>query len=349
MALVKFMTGTSGSFANITKDPDTLYFLSDTHQLYKGDHLYSKSYDVVATVPATGVQGVLYIETSSKKLRTYNGTAWEDALDVALASSAAVASGDTKTVSGDAVYKFVTSEIAKLTGGSTNAFVTALAADQENLGTLIVSKGDESTNVALNLNGLAQTPVYDETTRKFTFPVVGGQDVVVNLGKDLVVTNADYDHETKNIHLYIEGSETITIPVGDLVDTYTAENNADSAVEIAISNNKVSGAVKVDGSTIKIVGGKLTADFANLVTKAELESLDTAVGKEISRVEGLIEGVKQDYVSKTGLTEELKSYATTASVTTQISAVNTSITKVANDLDALSTNIDNKLTWQTIN
>ena len=46
--------------------------------------------------------------------------------------------------------------------------------------------------------------------------------------------------------------------------------------------------------------------------------------------------------------KELKSYATTASVTTQISAVNTSITKVANDLDALSTNINNKLTWQPI-
>lgn len=349
MALVKFMTGTSGSFANITKDADTLYFLSDTHQLYKGEDLYSKSYQVVATVPTTGVQGVLYIETSSKKLRTYNGTAWEDALDVALASSATVTNGDTKTVSGDAVYKFVTSEIANLTGGSPNAFVTALAADKDNLGTLVVSKGDTSTNVALNLNGLAQTPAYDKEARKFTFPVVGGQAVVVDLGRDLVVTNADYDHETKNIHLYIEGSDTITIPVGDLVDIYTSENNADSAVEIAISNNKVSGAVKVDGSTIKIVGGKLTADFTNLVTKAELASLDTAVSKEISRVEGLIEGVKQDYVSKTGLTEELKSYATTASVTTQISAVNTSITKVANDLDALSTNINNKLTWQPIN
>lgn len=348
MALVKFMTGTAASFANITKDADTLYFLSDTHQLYKGEHLYSKSYQVVATVPSAGVQDVLYIETSTKKLRVYNGTIWEDVLDTSIASSVSVASGDTKTVSGDAVYKFVTSEIAKLTGGSTNAFVTALAADQENLGTLIVTKGDESTDIALNLNGLARTPVYDAETRKFTFPVVGGQDVVVNLGKDLVVKSGAYNTTEQAIILTLVDDTTIKIPVGDLVDVYTAENAETSAVEIAINNNKISGAVKVDGSTIKVEGGKLVADFSTLVTKETFNGLQQGIEGEVERIDGEIANIKKDYVSTTSLTQTLASYATTEYVNGQIGAVNTSIQAVENDLSALSTDINNKLTWQII-
>ena len=37
--LVKFMSGSSASFAALgTKDDNTLYFLNDTKQIYKGEH-----------------------------------------------------------------------------------------------------------------------------------------------------------------------------------------------------------------------------------------------------------------------------------------------------------------------
>lgn len=67
--LVKFATGSSENYKSLaTKDDNTLYFLNDTLQLYKGSEIYCKSYKTVDSLPATGAENTLYIVKSSKKL-----------------------------------------------------------------------------------------------------------------------------------------------------------------------------------------------------------------------------------------------------------------------------------------
>lgn len=362
MSLVKFMTGSAASFEALgTKDSNTLYFLNDTKQIYKGSELYSKSFEVVTTLPTTGVVGVLYVETSTKKLHSWNGSAFVEALDASVTIDSSVTDSSNNAVSAKAVYDFVAAEIAGFTGGSSNAFVTSILADNTAIGQFTVNKGTESTTVKVKLDGLAQTPSYDAAARKFTFPVVGGDAVEVNLGKDLVVKSGEYDADAQKIILTIDGEteSTIEIPVGDLVDVYTASADVTGAAKITISNNEIKAAVVVDDSTIHIIDGKLVADFSTLVTKTTFEALQTKViNNEIAitnlntnltnRIDNIetrvgtneteITNIKANYVTNDSLTAN---YYNKTAIDTKVSTLNQSITSV-------QTNLNNALTWTTI-
>lgn len=348
MALVKFMTGSSTAFNNLaTKDENTLYFLNDIKQLYKGAELYCKSFEIVATRPLTGVKGILYVETSTKKLITWNGSTFEEVLNASVIIDSTVTSASANAVSSKAVYDFVISEIAKLTGGSSNAFVTSIVADNENIGKLTVQKGTESTIVQVNLNGLAQTPTYDSETRKITFPVVGSETPVeINLGKDLVVTNGDYNATSKEIILTLSSGGTINIPVGDLVDIYTASADVSGAVQLSITNNEIKGTVLVDNTTIKVNGGKIYADFSSLVTNETFNALSAKVTTAEENIAGLddainnattglkarvtaaeseISTIKQDYVTTTYLSSN---YYDKTNIDSKLGAINENIETV---------------------
>lgn len=282
MALVKFMTGSSANFQALAqKDENTLYFLNDTKQIYKGENLYSKAFEVYPALPATGgVTGVLYVETSTKKLYTWNGTSFIEALDASVTIDTKVEEAGANAVSGKAVYDFVAAEIAALTGGSSNAFVSSIIEDDSAIGQFKVQKGtDEPTIVKISLNGLAQAPSYDTETRKFTFPVIGGEALEVNLGKDLVVKSGTYDTATQEIILTLVDDTTIKIPVGALVDIYTASEDKTGAVKITIDNetNEVKAAVVVDETTIKNDNGVLKADFSKLALASTVEALTKRV------------------------------------------------------------------------
>lgn len=78
MAEVKFNYGTKAKFEALqVKDNDTLYFLTDTLQIFKGAVEYTKSCKLVSTLPASGqVQGVVYVRTSDFTLHVFNGTSY---------------------------------------------------------------------------------------------------------------------------------------------------------------------------------------------------------------------------------------------------------------------------------
>ena len=78
MAEVKFNYGTKANFEALeAKDNDTLYFLTDTLQIFKGAVEYTKSCKLVSTLPGSGqVQGVVYVRTSDFTLHVFNGTSY---------------------------------------------------------------------------------------------------------------------------------------------------------------------------------------------------------------------------------------------------------------------------------
>ena len=53
------------------KDAGTLYFITDTPLIYKGDVLFNRNYVAVTTLPATGVVGVLYALVDGDDIELY--------------------------------------------------------------------------------------------------------------------------------------------------------------------------------------------------------------------------------------------------------------------------------------
>lgn len=281
MGLVKFKTGTAAGFKGLAdKDAETLYFLSDTHQIYKGANLFTKSYEVVSVAPSpeTAKENTLYVVQAEKKMYQYDGSNVNVVFDANDILGDTVVDKGTNGVTSGAIYTFVMGEINKLTGGTTDAFVTSIEADGENIGSFIVSNGEKKTTVTLA--GLAKTPSYDPETRKITMPSVGGEDVVINLGKDMVVKSGSYDPVAKNIILVLTDDSEVTIPAGDLVDVYTSGSVAGDAVKITVSeNNEISASLVVDTNAGFSIGadGKLTIDLSKYALATELEAVDDRV------------------------------------------------------------------------
>lgn len=354
--LVKFMSGSSASFAALgTKDDNTLYFLNDTKQIYKGEHLYSKSFEVVSILPTSGgVKDVLYVETSTKKLHIWNGSSFVEALDAFVTIDTEVKETGANAVSGKAVYDFVSAEINALTGGTSNVFVSSIVEDNSAIGQFIVKKGADESTVKVKLDGLAQAPSYDRTSRKFSFPVIGGDAVEIDLGKDLVVNSGTYDTATQDIVLTLVNNDTIRIPVGHLVDIYTGSEDESGAVKITIDNdtNKVKATVNVDGITIKNDNGVLKADFSTLALKSVVEDLakdvaanKTAIENLDTRLTGRIEGVEKTAGDNAVAIANIKSqYVKTA----DLEANYPNKTYVTQSIQAVQDNLNEALSWKAI-
>lgn len=75
MAEVKFAYGTKARYdALAPKDLDTLYFTTDTLQMFKGTTEYTKSTKMVSSLPAAGqVQGVIYFRMTDYTMHIWNG------------------------------------------------------------------------------------------------------------------------------------------------------------------------------------------------------------------------------------------------------------------------------------
>lgn len=73
--LLRVKTGTYNEYESITaRDPFTLYFAYDTQQLFRGDKEYSKSVELVNSLPEMGIFGKLYavVGEESTELYTWN-------------------------------------------------------------------------------------------------------------------------------------------------------------------------------------------------------------------------------------------------------------------------------------
>lgn len=79
MAQVKFLFGTLDQYkALASKDANSLYFITDTYEIYKGEQIYTRSYEVAAN-PAAVISpkaNYVYMFTDEKYLAEYKDNAW---------------------------------------------------------------------------------------------------------------------------------------------------------------------------------------------------------------------------------------------------------------------------------
>lgn len=219
--------------AEETKTADKLYFISDTHEIYKGTQLFNESVTLVTEFPASGAAGRLYVDSTTLEGKIWNGTAWTPVIQPV--QSTLTASDTAKPVSGKAVADYVTGEIAKVTGSKDLVTGVAYAADGNKL---TVTMADTTTK-DVPLTGTAVDLTYDSTTGELKVKNASGTALGTGVKLDLerFVKEATYDNENKKIILSFNDESTpLEIEVGDLVDTYTAKSSA--TVSLTVTGNE---------------------------------------------------------------------------------------------------------------
>lgn len=286
MAQVKFAYGTKARYDALTqKDMDTLYFTTDTMQLFKGTTEYTKSTKMVSALPASGqVQGVIYFRMTDYTMHIWNGTEFVQLNKTTVTQIPANATNDDIPTT-KAVADYVNAKIAAVEGIK-GKFVTDVT---YNAGVLSVVKGDEP--VTTTLTGIVHEPTYDASTRTIKLPVFGGDTLTIALGKDLVVTSGTYNAKDKNIELTITSGDVIKIPVGALIDIYVGV--ATSTAEVSVSSdNKISVNVRVSAkanNSITIEEDGLYVAVPDAYTKAETDA-------KLKKVQDQLDGHAKDAV-----------------------------------------------------
>ena len=281
MASIKFAYGLSTNFASLSpKDDNTLYFLTDTLQIFKGANEYTKSVKLVSSLPQSGqVQGVLYVNTTDFTLHVYNGTQF---VQINKGYATAISgSGDDNTVpTTGAVATYVTNKIEEVTG-QLGDYVTDVTYTPAT-GTLAVTKDGEPESQVLT--GVAHNPTYDSDTRTITIPTFGGEALVIALGKDAFVKSGSYDDESKQLDLVLTSGEEVHIPVGSLVDIYTGLATSTATTTVS-GDNQISVTVKVSATAnnaITVEGDGLYVPVPDAYTKAQVDQKISDVNATIT-------------------------------------------------------------------
>lgn len=221
-----------------TKTSDKLYFLSDTHEIYRGTELFTESVTLYTDEPATKAVGRLYVNASTLEGKIWSGSAWTTVIQPVQATL--TASDTSKPVSGKAVSDYVTEKIAEVTGSNTLVSGVAYVADTNSL---TVTKADSSSET-IPMTNVAADLVYDAKSGKLQVKSATGTALGTGVMLDLerFVKAASYDHGTHKITLAFDNADIaqaqdkIEIDVGDLIDTYTAKSS--TTVSMTVTGNE---------------------------------------------------------------------------------------------------------------
>ena len=360
MANIIFACGPNSNYHKLqVKHNYTLYFLTDTMQIFKGASEYTKSCKLVSTLPESGqVQGIIYVRTSDFTLHVYNGTNYVQLNKAVATAIPASNASDDNIPTTKAVADYVNAKIEGVVGGK-GVFVTDVSYKS---GVLSVAKGDAP--VTTTLTGVVHDATYDAETRTISLPVFGGDALTINLGKDLVVTSGKYDAKTKEIQLTITSGDVIKIPVGSLIDIYTGL--ATSTAEVTVSDeNKISVRVKVSAkanNSITIEEDGLYVAVPDAYTKAETDqkvktvqdALTGHIGDAVAHVTAEERKTWDGKVSTDQLATA-KSEAIAAAATDATTKADKALKDAKTYADGLNTAMDGRvketekaLAWQTI-
>lgn len=248
------------------KDSNTLYFITDTLQIFKGEDEFSKSVKIVTSLPLIGIQGIIYANISNYILYVWNGTDFVN-----------ITKGYTSTIDANANHEFVptTKAVKNYVDGKISEvinmdgqFVTDVA---YNDGKIELQKGKNVSNIPIS--GVAHNPTYDASTRTIHLPVFGNDELVISLGKDLVVTSGLYNEINKSLELTLTSGDKVIIPVGSLIDIYTGIATSTTTTHVS-AENKISVSVKVSANVnnqIIIENDGLYVPLPDAYTKAQID------------------------------------------------------------------------------
>lgn len=241
---------TSAEYKLGNKVAEDLYFLSDTKEIYRGAVPFTEGVVLYnATLPTESIaKNRLYIDSASLAGYIHDGEKWTNVIKAV--ASEVTAEGEAP-VSGKAVAAYVTTALAGL---SKSTVISSLSWDAaEHI--LTATKGDDTTETIV-FDGLGCKLNYISATGKLQLLDASGNKLGedIDLGLEKFVHSGEYDAETKSIILYFDEAKTdsVTIPVGDLIDVYTGEETTSATVEVG-TGNKIKATIKIsqaEGNTL---------------------------------------------------------------------------------------------------
>lgn len=234
--LLKWVTGSSLAFNALKrKDQNTLYFIQDTGEIYKGEKSFTESVILVDGFPNTGALGKIYVKKSNLEGKIWTGKIWQTIIQpvVELIEDDKIAEG---VATAEAVKAYV---IKKFAEQVEDKFVEEISYDKRNK-ELKYTKGDGEHTVSID--GFVTNVTHQDGV--LTFSVEGSKDIEINLPKDNFVESGRYDSDTQEIILTLINGSEIKIPASDLVDIYTGEETNSATVDVS-DNNVITVEVKV--------------------------------------------------------------------------------------------------------
>ena len=305
--------GTQANYnALATKDTSKLYFTTDTNKLYKGSTDFSAAVRVVSALPASGsaANNVLYVVNNSGfKSAAYTVDGGANYVTIALAYLTSTTGIDDDSTTGNAddttvpttkaVVDYVTSKV-----GNSGA-VTSISAHTTDKAKFSYNVAGGSTATDVEIPGVVTLPTWNSSTRVLTLPVTAfgstsAQNVEVNIGKDALCDDAEYDATTEKIKFWtnthtkadypndpsfeIDVAALITeivVADTDSVDMTLTVNTAGSGnheikadVKLATKTNVTNYATILDGTST----GETAGIMVNLSTiEDSITNVDTSV------------------------------------------------------------------------
>lgn len=273
------------------KDANVLYFCTDTGKIYKGDIDMSNTTVVAASKPETPVVGKIYFLADTKTVEVFTGAEWK-VISYPTVTTINAASDDNHVATAKAVYDAIQEAVQDITGGAT---IVKDVEESTIEGNVKVTKGDD-TVVNVPVKGVVTTPTWNVDSRVLTLPVVGGNAVEVNIGKDIFIdptAENGYHAETNEIWVYLndgtEGKEStlIKIPVTGLVDVYTGTTAdgtnttvVDNVIKVElVKDPAANNAVEITENGIKVdLSAYAKTEDVTAITDALQTAVETAQG-----------------------------------------------------------------------
>ena len=203
--------------------------------------------------------------------------------------------------------KFVTNETdtVKMTMVKETGAETRVLSSDVKLKTI---SGQNANIIKSDVNGLYATVTfnYDKATNKITFNDGNGEKIF-ELNNFGILQDAFYDSENKSIVLIVKKddstTERITIPVADLVNTWSVQN-ADSPIILTKTAGEEGDVLTAQVSILNNDNNLLVNDNGSLFVDGDSNAHKALWGNEATSVQGVInilwgayndiEGMKQD-------------------------------------------------------
>lgn len=238
---VLFRIGTYEQYSALEPKLDnTLYFTSDTLQLFKGSKEYSKPVHIVEELPDSGDLGVEYLRTTDTTLHIWDGAKFAQVV-FPKATSISSSPTDEKIATEKAV-----ADAIKASG----AFV----------------------NVEYNTDA--------EDANKLVFTTSDGSQKTIDIAKDNFLSAANLNEETGELELTMSNGSVVKVPVSDLVVSELNSDKVKTAKEITVKGQTIGsytdGSVIPKGTTLTEVLTKMAAKQIPPTYKAPTSTLSPA-------------------------------------------------------------------------
>lgn len=276
--MLKLYYGTAAQYGALaSKETDSLYFLTDARKVMKGDVDFSESVRFVATMPASPVAGVIYIDASA------GGTAKAfDGTKVVNVGTPTVTTIDNTATDGTtpttlATYTAIQAAIQTAQSAATTAYNNAVSYTDSAITALDLA----NTYAALagaTFTGTVEAPTPGDSSNDTT-----------------VATTAFVVSKVNAVQQALAGAFHFKGTVATEADLANVQNPAEGDVyQVTTTSSGTSGEFAYDGTNWVELGTIL--DLSGYYTSAQTDSaISTAVAAGVATAEAYADGLASNY------------------------------------------------------